>query len=368
MRRFLLLVSFLILLSFGWSYISEKFNHDLSKIKEQVLTFIEKEELKEIAVGFLDTARLFFNELEEQSDLADETPVEKPKLFTPSEQTFSLYNIEIGAKKSDVEKVLGEATRVSVNEYGLNWYTYHENYHNYIQIMYNDVEQVVGLFTNQDLIASATSIKLGSSKDEVRTKFGEPTTRIQKGFVIYELQVDADYDVYQLDDSYVTIFYDIHENNTVTAIQLIHEELEKGKKDFYTKASDLLREGFELQMFDLTNATRVQHGLKALVWDEQVRETARKHSADMAEHNYFNHTNLEGQSPFDRMLADQITFSVAGENLAYGQFSSIFAHEGLMNSIGHRKNILQADFDYLGVGVAFNGESHPYYTQNYYAK
>ncbi|MEH7383070.1 CAP domain-containing protein [Bacillus sp. JJ1533] len=88
----------------------------------------------------------------------------------------------------------------------------------------------------------------------------------------------------------------------------------------------------------------------------------------MAENNYFSHTNLQGLSPFDRMLEDEILFSIAGENLAYGQFSSIFAHEGLMNSMGHRENILKKEYKYLGVGVAFNTESHPYYTENFYTK
>lgn len=45
---------------------------------------------------------------------------------------------------------------------------------------------------------------------------------------------------------------------------------------------------------------------------------------------------------------------MAGENLAYGQQNSIFAHEGLMNSLGHRKNILNTNFSTLGVGVDFN--------------
>lgn len=205
-------------------------------------------------------------------------------------------------------------------------------------------------------------------KDFVREALGEPITRIQKGFVFYQLQEESDYDLFRVDDSYITIFYDIHEDNTISAIQIIHKDIEEGKKDFYTKASDPLREGFELQMFDLTNAARVHHGLQPLTWDERAQGTARKHSADMAKNDYFNHTNLAGESPFDRMLKDSITFSVAGENLAYGQLSSIFAHEGLMNSLGHRKNILQADFLYLGVGVAFNEESHPYYTQNYFKK
>jgi uncharacterized protein YkwD len=67
------------------------------------------------------------------------------------------------------------------------------------------------------------------------------------------------------------------------------------------------------------------------------------------------------------MKDDDVRFHLAGENLAYGQFSSIFAHEGLMNSLGHRKNILREEYEYLGVGVAFNNESQPYYTQNFFA-
>jgi uncharacterized protein YkwD len=88
----------------------------------------------------------------------------------------------------------------------------------------------------------------------------------------------------------------------------------------------------------------------------------------MAVNQYFNHTNLEGESPFDRMEDDKINFRMAGENLAAGQNSSIFAHEGLMNSIGHRENKLQKDFEALGVGVAFDEESKPYYTENYLTK
>jgi uncharacterized protein YkwD len=67
------------------------------------------------------------------------------------------------------------------------------------------------------------------------------------------------------------------------------------------------------------------------------------------------------------MEQDNIRFITAGENLAYGQFSSIFAHEGLMNSLGHRENILQENYKYLGIGVAFNNESEPYYTENFYS-
>ncbi|WP_311200282.1 CAP domain-containing protein [Oceanobacillus sojae] len=141
--------------------------------------------------------------------------------------------------------------------------------------------------------------------------------------------------------------------------------MEASRAALYSAGSEDLKKGFEYQLFDLTNATRVNHGLSVLEWNEEVRETARKHSTDMAENQYFNHTNLQGQSPFDRMEEDNISFTTAGENLAYGQLSSIFAHQGLTNSEGHRENILQDRFAELGVGVDFNNDNQPFYTENF---
>lgn len=297
-----------------------------------------------------------------------EEPIEKIELQTPDKQLFSISNIELGQTKEQIEMNVGAAKRSSLNEYGSDWYAYHTNYHNFLMVMYDGNNKASGVYTDQDLISSANGIKRGSSKDEVHTILGNPLKQIQKRRYVYQFEEDRDYDVYLQDNAYVTIFYDKHEGNTVTAMQIIRKDIEDEKTDFYTKASPELKEGFEYQMFDLTNAARVNHQLPVLTWDEHVRETARKHSSDMAVNNYFDHTNLKGQSPFDRMKEDDIIFRLAGENLAYGQFSSIFAHEGLMNSLGHRENILREGYRYLGVGVAFNNESHPYYTENFYAK
>ena len=96
-----------------------------------------------------------------------------------------------------------------------------------------------------------------------------------------------------------------------------------------------------------------------------MSNTARNHSEDMVKQNYFDHNNLDGESPFDRLKDDDIDFNAAAENLAYGQQNSIFAHEGLMNSLGHRKNILNTNFSTLGVGVDFNDKRQPYWTENY---
>ncbi|MGM0827781.1 MAG: CAP domain-containing protein [Bacillota bacterium] len=308
-----------------------------------------------------------FSDLENPSDTKEENPVEKPALTVPSDQTFSIYNIEMGDSKENLEQELGEAKRQSTNEYGVSWYAYHENYRNFLMVSYDENKQVNGLYTNQDLLSSSSDIEMGVSKEVVQNELGEPLSNIRKGLTLYQLQNNGEQEVYQVDGNYVTVFYDKHENDTVTAIQIIDESLEANKKNFYSEASSELKEGFEFQLFDLTNATRVEKGLNALSWDDQVRDTARKHSLDMAKQNYFSHTNLKGETPFDRMEEDQVAFRTAGENLAYGQLSSIFAHEGLMNSKGHRENILQPHYEHLGVGVAFNGKAQPYFTENFFS-
>ncbi|MFT4415681.1 CAP domain-containing protein [Fredinandcohnia humi] len=379
MRRFLLFLSFLFFLYASWTVfekLSAKTENQsvLETITSEFQNVSESADFRDIketvsgGIEYLVTLLQSLSKQNPQNQNNDLDIVKKPELVAPSEQAFSIHNIELGDTKTVVEKLVGSPKRVSLNEYGTNWYAYHENYHNFIMVAYNSDDQVVGLYTNQDLLTSTKSIARGSSKQDVLAELGEPITKIQKGFVYYQFQKDRDYDVFHLDNSYITIFYDKHQDNTVTSIQIISEALENNRQDFYTESSEQLIEGFEYQLFDLTNATRVNHGLNILSWDDHVKETAREHSLDMAQNNYFSHTNQHGQSPFDRMLEDEIVFTVAGENLAYGQFSSIFAHEGLMNSMGHRENILKEEFRYLGVGVAFNSESHPYYTENFYSK
>ncbi|AXI08314.1 serine protease [Oceanobacillus zhaokaii] len=302
----------------------------------------------------------------------DEQPAqpaaEKPQLEEPTEQSFSVHNVEIGDKRSEVEQHAGEPKRSSLNEYGVEWVTYHENYQNFFMASYDEQDQVTGLYTNQDLLTSTNGITFDSSRDSVLSTLNEPLSAIRKGLINYQIQDNQEYNIFLIDNNYVTIFYDKHENSTVTAIQIISGELEQQKDTYYAGPSEALTEGLEYQLFDLTNTVRVNHGLSVLELNEPLIKTARDHSTDMAENNYFSHTNLEGQSPFDRMAEDNIAFRTAGENLATGQQSSIFAHEGLMNSLGHRENILKEDFESLAVGVSLSTDAQPFYTENFMTK
>jgi uncharacterized protein YkwD len=85
-----------------------------------------------------------------------------------------------------------------------------------------------------------------------------------------------------------------------------------------------------------------------------MTRVARAHSSDMFVRGYFAHNTPEGKTPFDRMRASGIQFTAAGENLALAQTLEI-AHTNLMNSPGHRANILHPAFGRLGIGILDGG-------------
>lgn len=310
---------------------------------------------------------LIFSTSENSSLNSNDTKENQAKLNPPKNELFSINNIELNDSKKEVEDTYGEPKRSSLNEYNRTWNTYHEDYKGFIMVSYDENKKVSGLFTNQDLVNSSTKVKLGSSKEMVREEIGTPESIMRKGGVNYELDNNETYDLFQTDQSYITVFYDKHNNNTVTAIQIINKNMEKKKEKLFADPSDELNEGFKYQLFDLTNATRVKHELPVLDWDEKISKTAEKHSLDMAKNQYFSHTNLNGKNISGRMEEDNIDFITAGENLAFGQFSSIFAHQGLMNSLGHRKNIMNKNYHKLGIGIAFDKNSQPYFTENFYS-
>lgn len=120
----------------------------------------------------------------------------------------------------------------------------------------------------------------------------------------------------------------------------------------------------EERMLDLVNGERSRAGLRPLVADERLREVARAHSLEMFQLDYFSHDSPNTGSPFDRMRAAGVSFIVAGENLAYAPDVEV-AHQGLMNSPGHRANILRAEFGRVGIGVIRSLAQGSMFTQDF---
>jgi uncharacterized protein YkwD/uncharacterized membrane protein required for colicin V production len=124
------------------------------------------------------------------------------------------------------------------------------------------------------------------------------------------------------------------------------------------------RPELEMEMLELINQERAEHGLQPLVADTALRRVARMHAADMFRRGYFSHLTPEGHDPFQRIREANIPFRNAGENLALAPTLPV-AHEGLMNSPGHRANILQRRFGRVGIGIMEGGRRRLIVTQNF---
>jgi uncharacterized protein YkwD len=122
----------------------------------------------------------------------------------------------------------------------------------------------------------------------------------------------------------------------------------------YKLANSRPRPDLEAKMLALVNQERATAGLRPLAPDPELTEVARRHSADMFARGYFAHDTPEGLDPFARMRAAGVSYLTAGENLALAPTLQV-AHNGLMNSPGHRANILHAQFGRLGIGIMDGG-------------
>ena len=128
--------------------------------------------------------------------------------------------------------------------------------------------------------------------------------------------------------------------------------------------SPSVNETAESSMLILINRERSERGLPSLEMDPALRMVARSHSRDMFVRGYFGHLDPENMSPFDRMTQGGVRFRAAGENLALAPTVEV-AHSGLMNSEGHRRNILNPFFVRVGIGTLDGGLHGKMFTQNF---
>ncbi|MFK7882047.1 CAP domain-containing protein [Roseobacter sp.] len=135
----------------------------------------------------------------------------------------------------------------------------------------------------------------------------------------------------------------------------------------------------EWQMLDLINSERASIGLNPLLLDLRLNDAAEDHSQWMINTDTFSHTGIGGSAPWDRMEDAGFVFSGswrAAENVGWqsvrgqpGLADDVNdIHAGLMNSPGHRANILSADTEVIGIGIErgdYQGWDGLFVTQNF---
>jgi uncharacterized protein YkwD len=138
-------------------------------------------------------------------------------------------------------------------------------------------------------------------------------------------------------------------NETLSFLTVEPEGNESVNLKFKTTKISVDKE-VEKEMLNLMNQERQKAGQQPLVFDEKLTQVARSHAKDMLEKGYFSHNTMDGLSPFDRLAIANINYTSAGENLAFSP-NVILAMNGLMNSPGHKANILSPNYGKVGIGV-----------------
>lgn len=127
-------------------------------------------------------------------------------------------------------------------------------------------------------------------------------------------------------------------------------------------AADTHASNLEQEMLKYVNEARQAEGLAPLQMMPELVDLARLKSKDMIDKNYFDHNSPTYGSPFTMLKNHGINYRTAGENLA-GNSSVSDAHKRLMNSPGHRKNILNPSFTHVGIGIVPGGPYGMMFTQ-----
>lgn len=114
------------------------------------------------------------------------------------------------------------------------------------------------------------------------------------------------------------------------------------------------------------NAIREEHGLEPLTYHEGLTRAARRYSEQMARHDFFSHTGIDGSDLEDRAVAHGLKYRFIAENLhsSKGYDDPVpVALDGWMKSKGHRKNILDGRHTHTGVGIAMDEKGRTVFTQ-----
>jgi hypothetical protein len=104
-------------------------------------------------------------------------------------------------------------------------------------------------------------------------------------------------------------------------------------------------------LVDLTNKIRKENNLAPLTVNRQLTEAASLKAKDMEQRNYFAHDAPDGTQPWYWISKAGYSFLYAGENLALNFKSSHAVEKAWMLSIEHRDNILNKNFEEVGVAT-----------------
>lgn len=243
---------------------------------------------------------------------------------------------------------------------------YNKDYRNFLMVAVDSSGQVVGFYvcssklnyygltTDSDLAAVNTA--LGTSVTTSSSIYGNSgaVTTTKSG-------------------TDISVFMDHNGDGTVYAVYCMKSSVSYNAA---TAMSESALSAIEKQVLDITNAYRAQYGLSALTWSDNAANAGRDYCEVMTDYDTLSHS-VDGTFFGDRLNAAGVSYTSAGENIAangisYGHYINVSGGvnlvAGWIKSSGHRENILNSGYKYLGVGVVpdSSGTWSDYAAQEFY--
>lgn len=282
----------------------------------------------------------------------------------------------IGKKETEIKKKYGVPSRVDRSAYGYDWWIYNRDEDHYFQLAIQN-GKVVSAYGIGNKV-NVKPFQIGEPLDQIYSRFHVKTTvDLTANGSEYRFELSEEdmnmRPIIELGNTYAQLYLDKF-TGTVSSVRfldkmtllkqrpyalsyrgtLIHQEKLSG--DDWAK----IEEGTDQQIFDITNIMRKRFRIPELEWDKQTAEVAFQHSLDMSEGHYFSHVSKTKGDLANRLKTGNVSYHMAGENIAFNYVDAIAVMEGWLNSKPHRESLLNQDFTYLGVGVY-----QKYYTQNF---
>ncbi|GHI01279.1 putative membrane protein YlbC [Neobacillus kokaensis] len=285
----------------------------------------------------------------------------------------------IGKNTAHVKKELGPPQRIDETLYGYKWYVYNQDNKRYLQVGV-EKNRVVTLFALGEKLDVAP-FEIGQPVEEIfNTQYIDTNINIDLNGNSYRFELnDTDLNlspIVQLGNIYAQLYIDKFKG-VLSSVRFLDAETLIKQRPYElvysgqlieetvpsTEQWQLIEDGAEREIFDITNVLRIRYQLNPLVWDQGTADTAYMHSKDMAENNDFSHTSKKFGSLTDRLNKAKVVYQAAGENIAAKYTDGPAVVEGWLNSKSHRESLLNKDYTHLGVGVF-----QEYYTQNFIQK
>ena len=285
----------------------------------------------------------------------------------------------IGKNVAVLKETLGEPTRKEPSTYGYEWWIYNQNHETYLQVGVQE-EKIVTIYAIGEKLDISPFV-IGQSIEEIYTHvLVETEINLEIDGTSYRFELSEEdmnaRPIVKMGEIFVQLYIDKF-TGELSSVRFLDE-----KTLVYLRPYELVYRGTLLevdpiedskwpvieagsrkQIFDLTNIIRARHQVPTLKWDEETALVAYGHSKDMFDSNSFSHTSKEFGDLKDRLETAEVSFQLAGENIAANYIDAPAAMAGWLNSKGHRESLLNKEFTHIGVGVY-----HKHYTQNFIQK